>query len=227
MKNYIVSLSKKAFLLGGVATLAMCIACDDGELSDIYKGSSSGEYVSDVNWTDAANTSTGTYIKYFFENAGGRNTFCGSIYWEKPNTPETGEPTSTGGSGGWSQGHALDIVIDAYIRHADDPAYQADLYENIIAVISIQMRLPFISVLVSPTISGSVYLHLKAMARFTASCPAFFLFPGYIISHAPFTISLIIEVLSISSRMVVEIDFPDFIITDCLFAHIDCNAINT
>lgn len=130
MKNYIVSFSKKALLLGGV-TLTMFAACDDGELSDIYKGNSSGEYVSDVNWTDAANTSTETYIKYFFENAGGRDTFCGSIYWEKPNTPETGEPTSTGGSGGWSQGHALDIVIDAYIRHADNPAYQADLYENI------------------------------------------------------------------------------------------------
>ena len=86
--------------------------------------------VSDVNWTDAADKSTGTYIKYFYENASGRDTFCGSIYWEKPNTPETGEPASTGGSGGWSQGHALDIVIDAYIRHANNPEYQAHLYET-------------------------------------------------------------------------------------------------
>ena len=44
MKNYIVSFSKKALLLGGV-TLTMFAACDDGELSDIYKGNSSGEYV--------------------------------------------------------------------------------------------------------------------------------------------------------------------------------------
>ena len=34
MKNYIVSFSKKALLLGGV-TLTMFAACDDGELSDI------------------------------------------------------------------------------------------------------------------------------------------------------------------------------------------------
>ena len=129
MKNYIVSLSKRALLLSGA--LAIFTACDDGDLGDIYKGNSSGEYVSDVNWTDAADKSTGTYIKYFYENASGRDTFCGSIYWEKPNTPETGEPASTGGSGGWSQGHALDIVIDAYIRHANNPEYQAHLYENI------------------------------------------------------------------------------------------------
>lgn len=129
MKNDILSLSKKTLLLGGA--FVMFAACDNGDLGDIYKGDSSGEYVSDVNWTDAANLSTGTYIKYFFENASGRDTFCGSIYWEKPNTPQTGEPVSTGGSGGWSQGHALDIVIDAYIRSANDPQYQADLYENI------------------------------------------------------------------------------------------------
>ena len=86
MKNYIVSLSKRALLLSGA--LAIFTACDDGDLGDIYKGNSSGEYVSDVNWTDAADKSTGTYIKYFYENASGRDTFCGSIYWEKPNTPE-------------------------------------------------------------------------------------------------------------------------------------------
>ena len=128
MKNYI-SLSKKALLLGGA--FVMFTSCDDGDLADIYKGSSSGEYVSDVNWPEAANKSTETYIKYFFENAGGRNTFAGEIYWEKPNTPETGEPVSTDGSGGWSQGHALDIVTDAYVRHADNPEYQTYLYENI------------------------------------------------------------------------------------------------
>ena len=114
MKNYIVSLSKRVLLLSGA--LAIFAACDDGDLGDIYKGNSSGEYVSDVNWTDAADKSTGTYIKYFYENASGRDTFCGSIYWEKPNTPETGEPASTGGSGGWSQGHAFDIV-NTYHHH--------------------------------------------------------------------------------------------------------------
>ena len=88
MKNYI-SLSKKALLLGGA--FVMFTSCDDGDLADIYKGSSSGEYVSDVNWTEAANKSTETYIKYFFENAGGRNTFAGEIYWEKPNTPRSEE----------------------------------------------------------------------------------------------------------------------------------------
>ena len=62
MKNYIVSLSKRALLLSGA--LAIFTACDDGDLGDIYKGNSSGEYVSDVNWTDAADKSTGTYIKY-------------------------------------------------------------------------------------------------------------------------------------------------------------------
>ena len=77
MKNYIVSLSKRALLLSGA--LAIFTACDDGDLGDIYKGNSSGEYVSDVNWTDAADKSTGTYIKYFYENASGRDTFCGSI----------------------------------------------------------------------------------------------------------------------------------------------------
>ena len=74
MKNYIVSLSKRALLLSGA--LAIFTACDDGDLGDIYKGNSSGEYVSDVNWTDAADKSTGTYIKYFYENASGRDTFC-------------------------------------------------------------------------------------------------------------------------------------------------------
>lgn len=73
MKNYIVSLSKRALLLSGA--LAIFTACDDGDLGDIYKGNSSGEYVSDVNWTDAADKSTGTYIKYFYENASGRDTF--------------------------------------------------------------------------------------------------------------------------------------------------------
>ena len=67
MKNYIVSLSKRVLLLSGA--LAIFAACDDGDLGDIYKGNSSGEYVSDVNWTDAADKSTGTYIKYFYENA--------------------------------------------------------------------------------------------------------------------------------------------------------------
>ena len=52
MKNYIVSLSKRVLLLSGA--LAIFAACDDGDLGDIYKGNSSGEYVSDVNWTDAA-----------------------------------------------------------------------------------------------------------------------------------------------------------------------------
>ena len=42
MKNYI-SLSKKALLLGGA--FVMFTSCDDGDLADIYKGSSSGEYV--------------------------------------------------------------------------------------------------------------------------------------------------------------------------------------
>ena len=55
MKNYIVSLSKRALLLSGA--LAIFTACDDGDLGDIYKGNSSGEYVSDVNWTDAADKS--------------------------------------------------------------------------------------------------------------------------------------------------------------------------
>ena len=50
MKNYIVSLSKRALLLSGA--LAIFTACDDGDLGDIYKGNSSGEYVSDVNWTE-------------------------------------------------------------------------------------------------------------------------------------------------------------------------------
>ena len=77
MKNYIVSLSKRALLLSGA--LAIFTACDDGDLGDIYNGNSSGEYVSDVNWTDAADKRTGTYIKYFYENASGRDTFCGGI----------------------------------------------------------------------------------------------------------------------------------------------------
>ena len=55
MKNYIVSLSKRALLLSGA--LAIFTACHDGDLGDIYKGNSSGEYVSDVNWTDAADKS--------------------------------------------------------------------------------------------------------------------------------------------------------------------------
>ena len=75
MKNYIVSLSKRALLLSGA--LAIFTACDDGDLGDIYKGNSSGEYVSDVNWTDAADKSTGTYIKYLLgktEYTGNRRT---------------------------------------------------------------------------------------------------------------------------------------------------------
>ncbi len=39
MKNYIVSLSKRALLLSGA--LAIFTACDDGDLGDIYKGNSS------------------------------------------------------------------------------------------------------------------------------------------------------------------------------------------
>ncbi len=50
--------------------------------------------------------------------------FAEASIGKKPNTPETGEPTSTGGSGGWSQGHALDVITDAYIRHANNPEYQ-------------------------------------------------------------------------------------------------------
>ena len=60
MKNYIVSLSKRALLLSGA--LAIFTACDDGDLGDIYKGNSSGEYVSDVNWTDEADKRTATNI---------------------------------------------------------------------------------------------------------------------------------------------------------------------
>ena len=72
MKNYIVSLSKRALLLSGA--LAIFTACDDGDLGDIYKGNSSGEYVSDVNWTEAANKSTETYIKYSAHRHSQRNT---------------------------------------------------------------------------------------------------------------------------------------------------------
>ena len=60
MKNYIVSLSKRALLLSGA--LAIFTACDDGDLGDIYKGNSSGEYVSDVNWTDAAECQRTGYL---------------------------------------------------------------------------------------------------------------------------------------------------------------------
>lgn len=110
--------------------LAIFTACDDGDLGDIYKGNSSGEYVSDVNWTDAADK-----VRELISNISMRMPADGIPLRKhllgKPNTPETGEPASTGGSGGWSQGHALDIVIDAYIRHANNPEYQAHLYENI------------------------------------------------------------------------------------------------
>jgi len=41
MKNYIVSLSKRALLLSGA--LAIFTACDDGDLGDIYKGNSTGQ----------------------------------------------------------------------------------------------------------------------------------------------------------------------------------------
>ncbi len=130
MKKNTISFLSKAFSLGCSALLI--VSCDNGDLSKIYRGDSEGqEYVSDVDWADAADKSTSTYIKYFYENATGRKTFCGSVYWEKPNTPATAEPVSTGGSGGWSQGHALDIVTDAYIRHAGDEEYRRNLYENV------------------------------------------------------------------------------------------------
>lgn len=129
MKSNILSFSKT--ILSFCGGFMLLTSCDDGSLEDIYKGDSSGEYVSDVNWTDAANMSTETYIKYFFENASGRDTFGGEIYWEKPNTPKTGEPTSSQGSGGWSQGHALDIVTDYYIRNAGNAEIQAKIYNDV------------------------------------------------------------------------------------------------
>ena len=116
---------------GSIVAAAASVSCDDGSIDDIYRGDSSGEYVSETDWTEAADLSTETYIKYFFENAGGGDTFGGSIWWEKPNTPQTGEPSSADGSGGWSQGHALDIVTDYYIRHSDDPELQKKIYDEI------------------------------------------------------------------------------------------------
>lgn len=131
MKKNMPILQTLAMTIGWAMAGTVPTSCDNGNLEDIYKGNASGEYVSDINWTEAADLSTETYIKYFYENAGGRDTFGGSIWWEKPNTPQTGEPSSADGVGGWSQGHALDIVTDCYIRHSDDPEYRTYLYENI------------------------------------------------------------------------------------------------
>lgn len=108
-------------------------SCEDDE--DIYRGSSTGEYESEVDWNDAANKSTQMFIDYFFKDSDerpGKPLFAGNIYWELPDKIEDGNPpTGYSYGGGWREGHALDVVTDAYIRHAGDSEYQTYLYENV------------------------------------------------------------------------------------------------
>lgn len=96
------------------------LSCGDDE--DIYKGDASGEYVSNVDWTEASNSSTGDFLKYFFCNddpsAPGEHYFLAALKWHDPNKIESGsEPDERQfGFGYWMQPHAMDVLIDAYIR---------------------------------------------------------------------------------------------------------------
>ena len=54
---------------GSIVAAVASVSCNDGNIDDIYRGDSSGEYVSEVDWTEAADLSTETYIEYFFEKA--------------------------------------------------------------------------------------------------------------------------------------------------------------
>ena len=111
MKKYII------LLLSSVLFLASC--SDDDE---IYNGDSGGEYVSDVDWTDAANKSTADFLKYFYcdddPSAPGKAYFLAALKWHEPSTIESGsEPDERQfGFGYWMQPHAMDVLIDAYIR---------------------------------------------------------------------------------------------------------------
>jgi predicted alpha-1,6-mannanase (GH76 family) len=129
-----IKMRKNGLVNGCLSVLGLLLtfsACSDGDVKDIYQGGSSNIYVSDTNWSEAANQSTAAYIEYFFKN-NDKALFADNVYWEQPNTPESGTPATTLGGGGIAQSHAMDIVLDSYIRHSDDPSYQSDLVNNVI-----------------------------------------------------------------------------------------------
>ncbi len=109
---------KKYTILSLIALFIM--SCSDDE--DIYKGDASGEYVSNVDWTDVANKSTDDFLKYFLcsddPSAPGKTYFLAALKWHEPNTIESGaDPDERQfGFGYWMQPHAMDVLIDAYIR---------------------------------------------------------------------------------------------------------------
>lgn len=114
-------------------------SCKDDDLSKIYQGSmENGSTDSSIDWIDAADKSTDTFIRYFFKANPDDNSdkplFVGNVRWILPDVIESGNPpTATGYSGGgWSQGHGLDVVTDSYIR-STDPEYRKKIREEVYA----------------------------------------------------------------------------------------------
>lgn len=99
-------------------------SCSDDE---IYKGDSDRGNLDQGReyWIDAANNSTDNFLKYFFRDdnpaAPGYSYFISGIKWNLPNTIESGSDPDEiyHGFGYWMNPHAMDIVIDAYVRTGD------------------------------------------------------------------------------------------------------------
>ena len=112
---------KKYILL--LALLPLFIAsCEDDP--EIYKGGATGEYTSNVDWTDAANKVVDALINNSYgatANEPEYKFFLGNVKWRLPATFESGVPPTEKdyGFGYWMQPHAMDIVIDAYVRTGD------------------------------------------------------------------------------------------------------------
>lgn len=129
----------KKYLLLLFASVFTLTACSDED--PIYDGDYTGIYESDVDWTSEATKSTSTLVDYFFDKTD--HYFISAIQWDLPATIESGaEPTEYNkGYGYWMQPHAMDIVIDAYLRTGDTK--YSDLFLPWLEGIKMQNRIHY------------------------------------------------------------------------------------
>lgn len=125
MKEF--KMKNKSLIIIGLFISVFFISCEDDK--NIYDGDPDMGKVEDQGpdyWTEAANNSTGDFLKYFFRDdnpsAPGKPYFASSLKWNLPNTIESGSDPDEiyHGFGYWMQPLAMDILVDAYIRTGDE-----------------------------------------------------------------------------------------------------------
>jgi len=93
---------KKYIIISSLAVAAALTGCDN--IEDVYQY---GDNQGDVNWEEAANLGTDALIEYFWNEDRG--------YFNNQSGVANGD-----GWNYWPQAHAMDVVIDAYLRTGNE-----------------------------------------------------------------------------------------------------------